>query len=225
MRKNENHMVNNFSSDATPRDIANTAEGHVATLPQRIMSLLLHMSLSSAGSERDGTATARQVQEIADLKAAAAYLDKVFEPAIMDAAKSISDPLREARLALSSEVGRLIAKLPEPEDKSVAADVLALADRTETAVAPAVSAFLGALFDHVVACEKASAKRAQDIDSGALSEIDSISRKINFIAVNAAVEAARVGDVGRGFAVIAAEIKDLSQKSKEAVEQMRVEMV
>ena len=90
---------------------------------------------------------------------------------------------------------------------------------------PAVGTFFGALFDHVVACEKASAKRAQDIDSGALSEIVSILRKMNFIAVNAAVEAARVGDVGRRFAVIAAETKDLSQKLKEAVERMRIEMV
>ena len=221
----ENDMVNSCKTDASPRDIANTAEGHVVTLLQRLISSLLHLSLMQSDTEPHLATQARQTQEIADLTAAAAYLEQTFEPAFIAAAHSVSDPLREARQTLSAEVGRLIQKLPAPEETIVAADVLALAARTETVVIPAVGTFFGALFDHVVACEKTSAKRAQDIDSGALSEIVSILRKMNFIAVNAAVEAARVGDVGRRFAVIAAETKDLSQKLKEAVERMRIEMV
>ncbi len=45
--------------------------------------------------------------------------------------------------------------------------------------------------------------------------ISDVSKQTNLIAMNAAVEAARSGDAGKGFAVIASEIKRLSDESSE----------
>ncbi|MEM1342087.1 MAG: methyl-accepting chemotaxis protein [Pseudomonadota bacterium] len=45
----------------------------------------------------------------------------------------------------------------------------------------------------------------------AMTRIDAISRSVRLISLNAAVEAARVGDAGRGFSVIAGEIKTLAE--------------
>ena len=53
-----------------------------------------------------------------------------------------------------------------------------------------------------------------------IGSVNSIAEQSKILAVNASIEAAKAGEYGVGFVVVAQEVKDLAQQSKEATEQI-----
>ena len=151
---------------------------------------------------------AEQLSAVTEQTSAGVNSQKVETDQVATAMNEMAATVQEvARNAEEASEAAVAADQQAREGDQVVGEAIAQIERLATEVGNSTVA-MGEL------------KRESDKIGSVLDVIKSVAQQTNLLALNAAIEAARAGEAGRGFAVVADEVRSLAQRTQKSTEEI-----
>jgi methyl-accepting chemotaxis protein len=181
-------------------DLSNSCNSLIDNLRDLIHSIMSRASQLTSASE--------QTSGITEKSSAAIQQQKSQVAQVSDATEQMSD-FSETVVSSAEEA---LKAIQEADDEAEKVKNLSLSNRDK----------MLALADEVEAASSVINKLDQDsTEIGTILDvIRGVAEQTNLLALNAAIEAARAGEQGRGFAVVADEVRTLASRTQQSTEEI-----
>jgi hypothetical protein len=157
------------------------------------------------------------MQAVHDVERAYGSLREIDARHLQPLGIDLPDDLRELSKRVTGDLGelmRILERCRNSETEGIRGFQAGqnLYELCCTRVAKGLNALSGGIAAYFLSLKQKEKSDELDKTNKIALEIGKIGRVINMVATNASIEAARVGDAGKGFTVIADEVKTLSTR-------------
>ena len=209
-------VVERVASGDLSRNLNVDRKDELGKLQARIQRMTVSLR-ELVGGIRDGVtqiaSAAEKLSAVTEQTSAGVNSQKVETDQVATAMHEMTATVQEvARNAEEASEAAVTADRQARDGERVVNEAISQIERLASAVSNSSEA-MGAL------------KQESDKIGSVLDVIKSVAEQTNLLALNAAIEAARAGEAGRGFAVVADEVRSLAQRTQKSTEEIEALIV